>query len=171
MRALARAVQEADVKVERIDHLAICVRDLDASIKAMEAMGAELLFRRANEATGLASAQFRWGNINVTLENPMTDRGPFADFLRRHGEGIHHIGIDIESLDDAVSSLEANEMRVVNAQREGDVRHEVLLHPESGLGVLWQVMEWQGEYKDSIEKRIEAAREGRIDIPGATRPL
>ena len=159
------------MKVERIDHLALCVRDLDASVKVMEAMGAELLFRKANEATGLASAQFRWGNITVTLENPMTDQGPFAEFLRRHGEGVHHIGIDVENLDDAVQTLEANEMRVVNAQLEGDVRHEVLLHPKSGLGVLWQLMEWQGDYKDDLEKRLQAAREGRIDIPGATRPV
>lgn len=159
------------MKVQRIDHLAICVRDLDASIKQLEAMGAELLMRRANEATGLASAQFRWGNINVTLEHPMTDQGPFAEFLRRKGEGIHHIGMDVENLNDAVAALEANEMRVVNAQLDGDVRHEVLLHPKSGLGVLWQLMEWQGDYKDDLEKRIEAAREGKIEIPGATRPL
>ena len=158
------------MKVERIDHLAICVRDLDAAIKVMEAMGAELFSRKANEATGLASAQFRWGNITITLEHPMTDEGPFAEFLRRHGEGIHHIGVDVENLDDALASLEANGMRVVNAQLEGDVRHEVLLHPKSGLGVLWQLMEWQGQYKESMEKRIEAAGEGRIDIPGATRP-
>ena len=84
---------------------------------------------------------------------------------------MHHIGIDVENLDEAIASLEANEMRVVNAQLEGEVRHEVLLHPKSGLGVLWQLMEWQGEYKQNIEKRIEAARAGMIDIPGATRPL
>lgn len=159
------------MKVDRIDHLAICVRDLDASIKVLEAMGAELFHRKANEATGLQSAQFRWGNITVTLENPMGERGPFAEFLRRHGEGIHHIGVDVENLDEAVASLEAQELRTVNAQLEGDVRHEVLLHPKSGLGVMWQLMEWQGEYKTNLEKRIEATQQGKIDIPGATRPI
>jgi methylmalonyl-CoA/ethylmalonyl-CoA epimerase len=159
------------MNIERIDHLAICVRDLDAATKQMEAMGAEMFHRKANEATGLASAQFKWGNITVTLEHPTSDRGPFAEFLRRHGEGIHHIGMDVENLDDALATLDQNEMRVVNAQREGDVRHEVLVHPKSGLGVLWQLMEWQGEYKTNLEKRLEAAQEGKIDIPGATRPV
>ena len=159
------------MKVLRIDHLAICVRDMDAAIGTLEAMGAELQFRRRNEATALESATFVWGNITVTLEHPLGDEGPFAEFLRRHGEGVHHIGMDVENIEGAIDELNAKGMRTVNQQLGGDVRHEALLHPKSGLGILWQLMEWQGEYRDNLPARLDAAREGRVEIPGATRPL
>ena len=144
---------------------------MDAAIRTMEAMGAELQFRRRNDATELESATFQWGNITVTLEHPLSDRGPFAEFLRRHGEGIHHIGMDVENIEQTIEHLNEQEMRTVNHQLAGDVRHEVLLHPKSGLGVLWQLMDWQGEYRDNIPARLDAAREGKVEIPGATRPL
>jgi methylmalonyl-CoA/ethylmalonyl-CoA epimerase len=159
------------MRVRRIDHLALCVRDMDAAIGTMEAMGAELQFRRRNDATELESATFQWGNITVTLEHPLSERGPFAEFLRRHGEGIHHIGMDVENIDETIEHLNSKEMRTVNPQLAGDVRHEVLLHPKSGLGVLWQLMDWQGEYRENIPSRLDAAREGKVEIPGATRPL
>lgn len=159
------------MRVKRIDHLALCVRDMDAAIRTMAALGAELLFRRRNDATELESATFQWGNITVTLEHPLSDRGPFAEFLRRHGEGIHHIGMDVENIEETIAHLHAHQMRTVNHQLEGDVRHEALLHPKSGLGVLWQLMEWQGEYRDNLPARIDAARAGKVEIPGATRPL
>jgi methylmalonyl-CoA/ethylmalonyl-CoA epimerase len=159
------------MKVRRIDHLAICVRDMDASVRTMEAMGAELQFRRRNDATELESATFKWGNITVTLEHPLSERGPFAEFLRRHGEGIHHIGMDVEDIEQTIAELNGKEMRTVNPQLSGDVRHEALLHPKSGLGILWQLMEWQGEYREDLDARLEAAKRGEIEIPGATRPL
>jgi methylmalonyl-CoA/ethylmalonyl-CoA epimerase len=159
------------VEVKRIDHLALCVRDMDAAIRTMEAMGAVLQFRRRNDTTELESATFTWGNITVTLEHPLSDRGPFAEFLRRHGEGLHHIGMDVENIAETIADLNGREMRTVNHQLGGDVRHEALLHPKSGLGILWQLMEWQGQYKDDLPARLDASREGKVEIPGATRPL
>ena len=159
------------MKVKRIDHLAICVRDMDAAIGTMEAMGAALQFRHRNDATALESATFTWGNITVTLEHPLSDQGPFAEFLRRHGEGIHHIGMDVEDIRSTIDELDGRQLRTVNPQLTGDVRHEALLHPKSGLGILWQLMEWQGDYKENLPARLDAAREGRVEIPGATRPL
>ncbi len=159
------------MQVLRIDHLAICVRDMEGAVNALQTMGATLLHRKKNEATRLESASFQWGNITVTLEHPLGEEGPFAEFLRRHGEGIHHIGMDVDDIGETIETLEASQMRLANKQLKGDVRHEALLHPKSGMGILWQLMEWQGKYRESLPDRIEAAREGKIDIPGATRPV
>ncbi len=159
------------MQVLRIDHLAICVRDMEGAVNTLQTMGATLLHRKANEATRLESASFQWGNITVTLEHPLSEEGPFAEFLRRHGEGIHHIGMDVDDIGQTIEDLEANQMRLANKQLQGDVRHEALLHPKSGMGVHWQLMEWQGKYRESLPDRIEAAREGKIDIPGASRPI
>ncbi len=144
---------------------------MDGAVNTLQTMGATLLHRKANQATRLESASFQWGNITVTLEHPLGDEGPFAEFLRRHGEGIHHIGMDVDDIGQTIETLEANQMRLANKQLAGDVRHEALLHPKSGMGILWQLMEWQGKYRESLPDRIEAAREGKIDIPGATRPV
>src|SRR6266542_2959232 len=107
------------MNVLRIDHLAICVRDMDDAVRTMTAMGAELQFRRRNDATELESATFKWGNITITLEHPLSDRGPFAEFLRRHGEGIHHIGMEVEDIEQTIAELNGQEMRTVNPQLGG----------------------------------------------------
>jgi methylmalonyl-CoA/ethylmalonyl-CoA epimerase len=149
-----------------IDHIALAVPDLDAAVEAMQTLlGAKLLWR--NPPHGInESAALDLGGMLVVLEHPRTDQGVFAEFLRRRGPGIHHIGVSVTNLDEAMASAERSGARLLNPQLTEGARREVLIHPKSGLGVLWQMLEWKPEIRDDIEARRKALREGEVKIPG-----
>jgi len=149
-----------------IDHIAIAVTDLDAAIEAMTTLlGAKLLWR--HEPKGInTSAALDLGGMLFVLEHPLTDKGIFADFLRRRGEGIHHVGVSITNLDEAMADAERSGARLLNAQLTEGARREVLVHPKSGLGVLWQMLEWKPSIRDDREARRAALRDGEVKIPG-----
>jgi methylmalonyl-CoA/ethylmalonyl-CoA epimerase len=149
-----------------IDHIAIAVPDLDAAVETMQALlGAKLLWRHPPRGIN-ASAALELGGMLVVLEHPTTDQGVFAEFLRRRGPGIHHIGVSVTNLDEAMASAERSGARLLNQQLTEGARREVLIHPKSGLGVLWQMLEWKPEIRDDIEARRAALRDGEVKIPG-----
>ena len=150
-----------------IDHIAIAVPDLDAAIEAATTLlGAKLLWR--NEPKGInASAALELGGMLIVFEHPRTDQGIFAEFLRRRGPGIHHVGVSVTNLDQAIESAEKQEARLLNAQMDPNgVRREILVHPKSGLGVLWQMIEWKPEIRGDREARRAALRDGEVHVPG-----
>jgi methylmalonyl-CoA/ethylmalonyl-CoA epimerase len=150
-----------------IDHIAIAVPDLDAAIEAATTLlGAKLLWR--NEPKGInASAALELGGMLIVFEHPRTDQGIFAEFLRRRGPGIHHVGVSVSNLDQAIESAEKQEARLLNAQMDPNgVRREILVHPKSGLGVLWQMIEWKPEIRGDREARRAALRDGEVRVPG-----
>ena len=64
-------------------------------------------------------------------------------------------------------SGERLEARVLNAQLDPNgVRREILVHPRSGLGVLWQMIEWKESIRGDREARRAALRDGEVYIPG-----
>lgn len=149
-----------------VDHIAIAVPDLDAAIETMTTlMGAKLLWR--HEPKGInTSAALDLGGMLIVLEHPLTDQGIFAEFLRRRGPGIHHVGISVANLDEAMEQAEKDGHRLLNAQLTVGPRREVLIHPRSGNGVLWQMIEWKPEIRTDREARRAALRDGEVKIPG-----
>jgi catechol 2,3-dioxygenase-like lactoylglutathione lyase family enzyme len=45
------------------------------------------------------------GSVQWELIEPLDDTSIYADFLRQHGEGLHHVGVAVESYDEAVDAL------------------------------------------------------------------
>jgi hypothetical protein len=61
---------------------------------------------------------------------------------------------------------ETQQVRLLNPSLNNDVRREVLVHPKSGLGVLWQMIEWNPSIRGDRERRRAALRNGEFVVPG-----
>src|SRR5579885_1062332 len=103
-------------KVEEIDHIALAVPDLDAAVQAATTvLGAKLLWRNPPKERAINDgAVLELGGMLIVFEHPLTDRGVFADFLRRRGEGIHHVGVSVTNLDQAMLDAERSGVRLMN---------------------------------------------------------
>ncbi len=154
----------------QLDHIAIAVPDLDGAIETMTSLlGATLLWRHEPRPGAInTSAALDLGGLLIVLEHPLGQAGIFAEFLRRRGPGIHHIGYSVDNLDEAMADAERDGHRLLNAQLTEGPRREVLIHPKSGLGILWQMIEWKPEIRDNQEARRAALRDGEVRIPGIT---
>ena len=155
-------------KIDEIDHIALAVPDLDAAVQAMTTLlGATLLWRHPPKERAINDgAVLDLGGMLIVLEHPLGERGVFAEFLRRRGMGIHHIGVSVTNLDEAMQDAEAAEVRLLNPSLDNPVRREVLVHPKSGLGILWQMVEWNEQIRPDRERRRAALRNGEFTVPG-----
>ena len=155
-------------EVEEIDHIAIAVHDLDAAIHAATTLlGAKLLWRNPPKEREINDgAVLELGGMLIVFEHPLTDRGIFAEFLKRRGEGIHHVGVSVTNLDQAMKDADLAGARLLNPSLDNPIRREVLVHPKSGIGVLWQMVEWNPSVRGDRQRRRDALRNGEFVVPG-----
>ena len=129
----------------RVNHLAIAVRDLDAGLAFFERffparrgrpahVGYEPSFRLTN---------FYIGDYKVELIAPNAGAGPgFLDrFFAKHGEGFHHVSIDVDRLAPVLAALERDGVRITDRGRAPDGRETAFISPRSAFGVLIQFWE------------------------------
>jgi methylmalonyl-CoA epimerase len=148
-----------------LDHLAICVPDAAAAAKQFcDFFGAKLHFLVESEELEVKMAFLTWGDKIITLDQPTTPTSSFAKFLDKRGPGIHHVGVQVENVEEEIRRLEKLGVKVVNTQLTGKKRREGLVLPKDGCGVLWQLIEWREDCKDSLEARLDLSRTG-LQIP------
>ena len=141
---------------KRVDHVAIAVKNLEETKKKLEALlGAKFIVENVNEKDRYRVAIFRVGeNIFTFLESTSPD-GFVAKHIERYGETMQHMGIEVEDLEKFRENLHANGVKTSNYTEIPGVRKELLVGPRNPLGVILQVFEWLGEYREATpEKRM-----------------
>ena len=128
-----------------IDHVAVAVRNLDASIERYrELMGADLGGREVVEEQGVEVAFLQLpGSACLELISPLADEGGVARFLDSRGEGLHHICMVVDDLEAALAALADNDVaRVDEVPRRGAEGSRIaFLHPAALGGVLLELKE------------------------------
>jgi catechol 2,3-dioxygenase-like lactoylglutathione lyase family enzyme len=84
--------------------------------------------------------------------------GFIARFIEKRGEGLHHIGIVVDDLDEYVRELEAAGVRIAHRESLGPLRREILLSPKDLCGVVVQVIEWKEGDAPTPEARLARLR-------------
>ena len=140
--------------IEKIDHIAIAVKDLEASKrKFIEAFGAKFLFQKENPKDQYVVALFRLGENIISLLESTSPEGFIARHIERFGEGVQHIGIEVNNLNTTIEHWDQFGFKTGSYEEVPGVRRQVLLSPKNGFGIIFQVMEWLGEFKESSAER------------------
>src|SRR3990172_10700136 len=53
------------------------------------------------------------GNVQWELVEPLDDRSIYADFLREHGAGLHHVSMGVANYGDTVDRMRAKGHKVI----------------------------------------------------------
>jgi len=130
--------------IKRIAHIAIAVRDLDAASKFFE----ERLGLRRHTLEVLVEervkiAFFPIGDTEVELVEGIGPDNPVAKFLEKRGEGIHHIALEVENIQEQLDFLGSSGVPLLDrAPRDGGQGTKVaFLHPKGSHGVLIELVE------------------------------
>ena len=97
--------------VQGIDHLAIAVTDLEASIKwYTEVLGFSLVERRETTGakTGMISAVLQAGRLNFVLLQGTSPDSQVSRFVAHYGPGIQHVAIAVDDIENVSESLKLN---------------------------------------------------------------
>jgi methylmalonyl-CoA epimerase len=124
------------VRARRIDHIGIAVRSLDAGRFLTEALGfdAEPPVRLPDH--GVRVQFFLAGGDKLELLEPTAPDGPLARFLERRGEGLHHVCLEVEDIEEALTQLAAAGVRLVDRHAwRSPHGYAAYLHPQAWHGV------------------------------------
>lgn len=140
----------------RVDHIAIAVRNLEAAKKKVEEIfGGKFVVESVNEAGQYKVAIYQVGESTFTFLESTSPEGFVAKHVEKYGETAQHMGIEVEDLDQFIEHLHSQGLKTSNYSEVEGVRKEVLVGPKNPLGIILQVFEWLGEYKNaSPEERM-----------------
>lgn len=134
----------AMVKLINLDHVAIAVRDLDASLSDYRnRYQVEPLYREEVGEQGVEEAMIPIGGSFVQLLQPLGPDTPVGRFLERHGEGLHHVAYAVASIDSALDHLKEQGARLVDEfPRSGSRGTRIaFVHPSDLGGTLIELVE------------------------------
>ena len=124
-----------------VDHMGMAVKDIEKSILFFqEVFGAKLLRKNVVEEQKLISGVISLGSINVELMQSTEDNSIIDKFIKKNGEGFHHISIQVEDLDSFLGELDSKNIRILSKLANSDYKI-AFIHPESAFGVLIEVIE------------------------------
>ena len=103
----------------KLDHIGIVVRDLAATAVALERTIGLKLAEVENYKDILQIGFLPIGNVDIELLEPTSDDGLNAEFLRDHGEGVHHLAFKVDDLDTAVAHAAAQGAKIILGPTEG----------------------------------------------------
>ncbi|MEA3510095.1 MAG: methylmalonyl-CoA epimerase [Actinomycetota bacterium] len=127
-----------------IDHVAIAVHDLDATLADMKSQyGAEPVSREVVESQGVEEAMVPIGGSNVQVLQPLSPESPVGRFLAKRGEGLHHVAFTVPDIDAALAHLESTGTRLIDeTPRIGGSGHRIaFVHPSAFAGTLVELVE------------------------------
>ncbi len=129
-------------KILRINHVAVCVSDLDAAEQKFRALGLVPSGRELVASQQTEVSFFPVGESNIELIKPEGNAG-LEKFLEKRGPGIHHIALEVDHLQNALTLLSALGVPLLDAEpRAGAHGTKVaFLHPKALGGVLVELVE------------------------------
>lgn len=143
--------------IKRIDHVAIAVRDCDqATEQYTKLLNAKHVRTEVlREKAGMVRvAYMQIGENILSLVQSLEPDGFINQHIERHGEGLHHLGLEVDDLDGFIAQVEGNGYKIP-LRDEFSNRSEVVLRPRDANGVVLQVLQWKGGSDATVEDRIQ----------------
>lgn len=136
------------LRIKKIDHVAICVKDVDEAIaKYKQVLGLEPQVREVVASQKTEAVLLPIGETSLELISPRGNEG-LEKFLEKKGPGLHHIAVEVEGIEQALVTLKALGVPLVDeTPRKGARGHKVaFLHPKATGGVLVELVEPDHEH-------------------------
>lgn len=134
--------------VKKVDHIAIAVRSIEYSRETFESIyGATYLGQRENTEQQYIVAYFLMGESLITMLEGTTPESFVTQHIETRGEGIQHVGVEVDDFDEFIANAESRGARISAARTIEGIRREALISPKSAFGMILQPIEWLGDLK------------------------
>ncbi len=130
--------------ISGVEHIGIAVSNLDEALRIYETiLGLKVGKIRVVEDQKTKVAQLFAGKTKIELLEPTDEESPVAKFLKKRGEGVHHIALEVTDIDDSLRRAKEQGLTLVDEKpRIGvDGFKIAFLHPKSTKNVLIELCE------------------------------
>jgi methylmalonyl-CoA/ethylmalonyl-CoA epimerase len=138
------------MKINKLDHLCIAVRDLEAAQKVWEPLlgkpGPDLVY--TDESEKIRVFRYLIGEVGFELMESTTPEGDVAKFIEKRGEGLMLISFNVVNTRQAVEELREKGYPLIPAPN-GEIARPfrdcefAFVHPRKLNGVLTEIIDYK----------------------------
>ena len=131
------------MKVEKIDHVHIFVKDLDKATKLFE----EILGTKFAKPHSIEDMDIRFTLDPTGLEivEGISENSPVTKAIERRGEGLAAISLKVPDIEQAITHLTSLGIRLLERIESGKIK-EAQFHPKDTFGVMLELCEYEPEH-------------------------
>lgn len=125
-----------------LDHIAIVVQDTDEALGFYrDRLGLPVVVDEVIDSGGVRLTHLDLGNIHLQLVQPLTEDHPLQEHLRERGEGLHHLCLLVDDVQETISLLPENGLAARPAPpHDGpNGRQAAFMDPSTTRGVIWEM--------------------------------
>src|SRR5579863_681252 len=122
-----------------IDHVAIVVRDIEATLRLYtETLGFKEAYREVVADQGVEAVGLEAGGSFVELLRPLDEGSPIARFRGDAATKLHHTAYRVDDIEAALAELKAKGVRLIDEHARKGAHGNLIafLHPKATDGVL-----------------------------------
>ena len=125
----------------KIDHLGIAVSSIQAARSFYEALGLEVAQEETVEHEQVRVAMIPVAESRIELLEPTSEDSPVGKFLKKRGEGLHHVALHVEDIAETLRARKAKGARLVSDEVQVGAGGHLyfFVHPSSAGGVLLEI--------------------------------
>ncbi|ASJ00150.1 methylmalonyl-CoA epimerase [Thermococcus gorgonarius] len=126
---------------KKIDHVGIAVKNLEEAIKVWEGLGLKVDDIEEVPDQKVRTAIIHIGESRIELLEPTAEDSPIAKFIAKRGEGIHHIALGVDNIEEHLKELKEKGYRLIDEKpRIGAGGAKIaFVHPKAVTGVLLEL--------------------------------
>lgn len=133
--------------VKKVDHIGVAVKSLDETLPFYtEVLKLPLLAIEEVEGEKVKIAFLKAGETKIELLEPTSTESPIAKYIEKRGEGIHHVCLGVDSIEDRLNEFKEKGIRLLQDEPKigaGGAK-VAFVHPKSASGVLYELSEKKG---------------------------
>jgi methylmalonyl-CoA/ethylmalonyl-CoA epimerase len=130
------------MKIKRIAHLGVAVKDLDAAL-SLFTQGLPLELTHTEDYQGMKIGFIPVGDSSIELLQDVSGSSAIKKYLDKNGEGIHHIAFEVDDIHQAVSELKARGIKLIDETPRPGAHgmHIAFMHPKGTHGILMELVQ------------------------------
>ena len=132
------------MKIKHIDHIGIAVKNMDEALAFYrDTLGITSTGTEVIEEQKVKVAFLPLGDTELELLESTAPDGPVAKFIEKRGEGIQHIALRVDNIEEALAELKEKDFKLIDLKpRYGAGNARIaFLHPKATGGILLELSE------------------------------
>ncbi|MBU8770532.1 methylmalonyl-CoA epimerase [Cytobacillus pseudoceanisediminis] len=133
--------------IKKVDHIGIAVRSLDEALPFyIEVLQLEFLGIEEVDSQGVKVAFIKAGETKLELLEPTSEESPIAKFIEKRGEGLHHVALGVDSIQERINQMKEQGIRMLQDEPKigAGGAQVAFMHPKSTGGILYEFCEKKG---------------------------
>jgi methylmalonyl-CoA/ethylmalonyl-CoA epimerase len=129
--------------IRKVDHIGIAVKNLEEAVKLYtETLGLKVDAVETLEERQVKTAIINIGESKIELLESTTPDGVIATFIEKRGEGMHHVALGVDNIEEALKELKAKSVLLIDQEPRRGVQKTktVFMHPK-GAKILLELVE------------------------------